>query len=416
MAASRRLQKIVVIGAGIGGLCAAIRLAIAGAQVTLIEAHPTPGGKMRAIPSAAGPIDAGPTVLTLRHVIDDLFHAAGENLNDHLTMIRQPILARHFWPDGSQLDLHSDPALSAAAINAFAGAKAEQEFRAFDRLSTQLYRAFDAPVMQAVKPHLPGILRSTLQNPTIWPALNRSLSQHLSKTFTDPRLRQLFGRYATYVSGSPDLSPAVLSLIWHAEAQGVWAVQGGMRQLAQALAALAHRLNVTLRCNTAAAQILRQSGRVTSVVLSDTRTLKCDAVVFNGDPAALLAGLLGTGPQQALKPHSAQPCSLSAYVWSFAATPSALPLLHHNVLFCADPTTEFGPLAQGQMPDEATLYLCAQDRAHGPASAPERFEIILNAPAKTSLSAKEALEFRAKTFSQLAHFGLTFSPSPRTQP
>ena len=175
---------------------------------------------------------------------------------------------------------------------------------------------------------------------------------------------------------------------------------------------LAQRLNVTFRYSTTARQILRQSGRVTGIVLSDTRTLKCDAVVFNGDPAALLAGLLGNGPQQALKPFTAHPRSLSSYVWSFAATPSPLPLLHHNVFFCTDPTTEFGPIAHGHMPTEATLYICAQDRAAGTPTGPERFEIIMNAPPKTTLSPKEITECRAKTFPQLARFGLTFDPSP----
>jgi 1-hydroxycarotenoid 3,4-desaturase len=405
-------RSIVVVGAGIGGLCAAIRLALSGMAVTLIETQVTPGGKMRTLPSVMGPVDAGPTVLTLRSVFDDLFAAAGERLEDHLTLIPQTVLARHFWPDGSMLDLHADPARSAAAIAAFAGPQAEAEFRRFNKLSARLYRAFDAPVMRARRPSLGGIALNAMRTPAIWPALNRNLTGHLAKTFTDHRLRQLFGRYATYVGGAPDLSPAVLALIWQAEAQGVWAVQGGMHQLARALADLALSLQVTLHYGTTALQILRQSGRVAGVVLSDARTLECDAVVFNGDPAALLAGLLGDGPQRALRPAAAHPRSLSAWVWSFAATPSAAPLIHHNVFFCADPAKEFGPIARGHMPDEATLYICAQDRAAGPAAGPERFEIIMNAPPGTPLSPKEISECRARTFPHLARFGLTFDPAP----
>ena len=410
-------RKIVVIGAGIGGLSAAIRLAAAGMAVTLVEAQATPGGKMRSLPSIAGPVDAGPTVLTLRAVFDDLFDVAGEKLKDHLTLIPQPTLARHFWSDGSRLDLYANPQESAAAIASFAGPKAEAEFLRFNRQSTQLYRAFNAPMMQSARPDLSGILLNTLCNPAIWPALqpHRSLAKHLSKSFTDPRLRQLFGRYATYVGGCPDLSPAVLALIWQAEAQGVWAVQGGMHQLAKALAGLAERLGVTLRYGVSAAQILRKSGRATEVVLSDTRSLKCDAVVFNGDPGALLAGLLGNSAQQALPPSAAHPRSLSAWVWSFAATPSDIPLLHHNVFFARNPAQEFGPIAKGQMPDEATLYVCAQDRSLGPAPGPERFEIIMNAPPKTTLSPNEVAQCRARTFPQLARFGLTFDPMPKDQ-
>ncbi len=406
--------KVVVIGAGVGGLCAAIRLALAGLSVTLIEAQAGPGGKMRTVPSVAGPVDAGPTVLTLRRVFDEVFEAAGERLEDYLALIPQPILARHWWTDGSRLDLFKNPQESAAAIAAMAGPKAEAEFVRFSRLTSQLYHAFDAPMMQAGQPNLSGILMNTLRNPTIWPALlpHRTLTRQLAKSFTDPRLRQLFGRYATYVGGSPDASPAVLALIWQAEAQGVWAVQGGMGQLAKALADLATRLGVRQRYSVSAQTILRQSGRVTGLVLSDTRTVSCDAVVFNGDPAALLAGLLGHGPQQALTPAKAHPRSLSAWVWSFAATPAPIDLIHHNVFFCSNPALEFAPLAQGRMPQEATLYVCAQDRSQGPKTGPERFEIIMNAPPKPTLSPQEVFECRAKTFPQLARFGLTFDQAP----
>ncbi len=407
-------NKIVVIGAGIGGLAAAIRLAAAGMEVALIEAQSTPGGKMRVLPSTAGPVDAGPTVLTMRGVFDDIFAVAGTRLQDHITLIPQPILARHWWPDGSTLDLHTDPQASAAAIAAFAGARAEADFIRFDRMAARLYAAFDAPMMQAARPRLAQIGWNALCTPRIWPALlpGRSLAQHLTQAFSDPRLRQLFGRYATYVGGAPDLSPAVLALIWQAEARGVWAVQGGMHRLAVAMSDVAANQGVDLRYGLTVRAIERQGARVSGVVLSDGRSLKCDAVVFNGDPAALLAGLLGNGAQTALRPTAAHPRSLSAWVWAFAAKSSGVDLIHHNVFFGADPVQEFGPIARGQMPQDPTLYVCAQDRATGPLPDLERFEIIMNAPPKTTMTPGEIDQCRAKTFPHLARFGLTFDPAP----
>ena len=196
-------QKIIVIGAGMGGLCAAIRLALAGMSVTLVESQLYPGGKMRSLPSEAGPIDAGPTVLTMRHVFDDLFAMAGEDLADHVTLIKQPILARHWWLDGGKLDLFCDADASAAAIADFAGVKSADEFRRFDRQSAQLFDAFDRPMMQSMRPKLMQIAANAARSPAIWPALapNRSLARFLRDSFSDPRLRQLFGRYATYVGG-----------------------------------------------------------------------------------------------------------------------------------------------------------------------------------------------------------------------
>ncbi len=410
-------KSVVVIGAGIGGLSAAIRLAASGLPVTVIEAQATPGGKMRTLPSAAGPVDAGPTVLTMRAVFDDLFAVAGTRIEDHLTLIPQPVLARHWWPDGSRLDLFADPQASQAAIAEFAGGQAADEFGRFHRLSAQLYEAFDAPVMQAARPRLGSIALNAIINPRLWLSLlpRMTLARQMARSFADPRLRQLFGRYATYVGGAPDLSPAVLALIWAAEQRGVWAVQGGMHRLAQVMAALATGLGASITYGVWARRIERQGGRVTAVELSDGRTLACDQVVFNGDPAALLAGLLGNGPQGALTPQAAHPRSQSAWVWAFAATPQGADLVHHNVFFCADPAREFGPIGKGQMPDEATLYVCAQDRAAGPPDpgTVERFEIIMNAPPKATQSPGEILQCRNRTFPQLARFGLTFDLPPQ---
>ena len=425
--------RIIVIGAGIGGLAAAIRLAAAGQPVTLIEAQPTPGGKMRTLPgapkadgSAGPPVDAGPTVLTLRSVFDDLFACAGARLDDHLTLIPQPRLARHFWPDGSRLDLFSDPDQSAQAIAEFSGHASADQFRRFDRLARAAYAAFDGPMIRAARPNPARIALAALRHPAAWPALipGRSLQAFLTASFSDPRLRQLFGRYATYVGGLPQKSPAVLSLIWAAEAQGVWAVQGGMARLALELAALASRLGVQILYGQSVQQITRQNGRVSQVVLSNGRALQADRVVFNGDPAALLAGLLGPGPQQALPPSAAHPRSLSAVVWAFAAAPAAgaPDLAHHNVFFTANPDTEFLPLARGDLPSAASLYLCAQDRDMGqptetatdPPAPAERFQIILNAPPRTTFSAKDIAQCRALIFPTLARHGLIFPPQPDT--
>ena len=91
--------SVLVIGAGIAGLATALRLAHRGLRVTVLERASEVGGKMRTLPSDAGPVDAGPTVLTMRHVFEELFDAVGENLSSHLTLIRETILARHWWHD-----------------------------------------------------------------------------------------------------------------------------------------------------------------------------------------------------------------------------------------------------------------------------------------------------------------------------
>ena len=407
--------RAIVIGAGMGGLASAIRLAAAGLEVTLVEAANGPGGKMRTDPSDAGPIDKGPTVLTMRPVFEALFALGGERLEDHLTLIPQPILARHWWTDGSMLDLHDRLDANLDAIRNFAGAREADAFRRIDRLATDLFTAFEGPVMHAPRPDLRGIARAVVARPRLWSALmpGRSLDGLLRQYFRDPRLIQLFGRYATYVGGRPRHSPALLSLIWRAEAQGVAAVQGGMSQLAQALADLAGRLGVQIRYATPAARIVRQGARVTGVQIAGGATLPCDVCVFNGDPAALNQGLLGVGPRDAVARQVTAPRSMSAWVWAFAATPSGLPLIHHNVFFTESPEAEFGPIGQGRMPEAPTLYVCAEDRlGTGTSTGLERFEIIMNAPAGIAADSHEEPQCRTRTFDRLARFGLTFNPTP----
>jgi 1-hydroxycarotenoid 3,4-desaturase len=408
--------EVVVIGAGMGGLAAAIRLAAAGLPVALLDRHPWPGGKMRTVESAAGPVDAGPTVLTLRAAFDELFAAAGARLEDHLTLVREPLIARHYWPDGASLDLFDDPAQSAEAVGAFAGARAAAEFRAFAADTARLFAAFEAPMMQAPRPSAAAAAGAALAHPGLIPALlpGRTLARWLAARFSDPRLAQLFGRYATYVGGSPFAAPAVLALVWQAEARGVWRVAGGMHRLAGALAALAERTGVRMRLGTGAARIETAGGRAAAVITDAGERLPALAVVYAGDPRALALGLLGPQAAGAVRPPAHVPRSLSAHVWSFAARVTGVPLAHHTVFFAADPRAEFDDLARGRAPRDPTLYLCAEDRGTGrpPPAGPERFEIILNAPPLSAGPPEDAETCRLRTFPRLARFGLTFDPWP----
>ena len=406
--------RAVVIGAGMGGLAAAIRLAAGGCRVTVVESANAPGGKARARATEAGPAAMGPTVLTLKSEVDALFTLCGTTTEAEVPVTRLPRLARHWWPASGPLDLYPDVEANIEAIRAFAGDREAQGFARFDAAARALYEAFEHPVMRAAKPDLSAIARTTLRQPKLWPALlpGMTLDRWLKQFFHDHRLRQLFGRYATYVGGRPAHTPAVLSLVWQAEAQGVWAVTDGIQTLAAALARAAETLGVRFHYATQARRITRQSGRV-SLVETDQGHHPADIVVFNGDPRALTDGLLGEAAQTALKPPGKP--SLSAWVWSFAATPEgpkAADLLHHNLFFTADPQAEFGPIGQGRMPESPTIYLNAQDRELGTTPQTERFQIILNAPANRPDHPNEDPSCHDRTFPALARMGLTFSPPP----
>lgn len=408
--------EAIVIGAGIAGLAAALRLAAGGYGVTLVERHAHTGGKIRTVPSRAGPVDAGPTVLTLRHVFDDLFACAGEQLEDHATLTRQDILARHFWSDGSQLDLYDDAEKSTEAIEAFAGAKSADQFRRFNARTARLFQAFDAPMMQAAAPKMAQLVPHVLRQPGLIAAMAplSTLRQTLQRQFTDPRLAQLFGRYATYVGGAPHLSPAILSLIWQAEAAGVWVVKGGMHRLTDALTKLAEARGVRLKRNAHVEKITVQSGRVAGVEIGDGTHLAADKVIYAGDPRALATGSLGEDLKIVAPQTVRLPRSFSARVHSFAATPHGMPLAHHNVFFADDPDAEFNDLMAGRVPRDPTLYLCAEDRGQDhPPPTLERFEIISNAPATSTFTPPVDLDrWHHQIMQRMADMGVTMSPTP----
>lgn len=407
-------KHVIVIGAGVGGLASALRLIASGARVTVLERAATPGGKMRTVPSVAGPVDAGPTVLTMRWVFDDLFTALGTRLDDHITLTKADTIARHFWSDGTKLDLCADTNQSLANVTSCFGSTAAREFSVFSDRAKRLFTAFDLPMMQAGAPSSTALASVVIRDPKLLFAMapHKTLAQLLDASFKDPRLRQLFGRYATYVGGSPYASPALLSLIWHAEGTGVWAVKGGMYQLAQAMADLILAKGGGIEYGTHVEDISPDSGGM--IVRTGSAKISCDAVVFNGDPRALNHGMLGANVTQSVPRSATDPRSLSANVMSYAATPRGTELSHHNVFFCDDPREEFDPLAKGDDPEQATLYVCAQDRGGGQApTGPERFEIIRNAPPCSDADIRneqKAIKCQTQTITRLAQMGLTFSP------
>lgn len=410
----------VIIGAGIAGLAASIRLSAMGLRVTVLERHSHIGGKIRTTPSAAGPVDAGPTVLTMRHVFEDLFATAGARLDEHVTLIPQPLLARHFWADGSTLDLFEDRSASIEAVRAFGGARLATEFERFSTRAATLFAAFDAPMMQAATPSLGGLARHVLSNPHLIPKMSplSSLGGLLKSQFSDPRLRQLFGRYATYIGGAPHLSPAVLALIWHAEESGVWVVKGGMHKLAEALGTVAERLGVEIRTDAHVARIDVQNGIVRGVVAPDGARIPADLVVAAGDPRALATGDLGAKVRHVAKATRTAKRSFSARVHSFAAEATGPELAHHNVFFADPGPSEFDDLVAGRIPTNPTLYLCAEDRGQGsppqgPRQGLERFEMIANAPAtQTPTQPEDLSQWNQRIMTRMARFGVRFSPMP----
>jgi 1-hydroxycarotenoid 3,4-desaturase len=381
-----------VIGAGIAGLTAAVDLARNGCDVVVFERAPVPGGKLREVHVAGAGMDAGPTVFTLRRVFDELFADAGDDLDRRLTLCPATLLARHAWDAGGHLDLFADLYRSIDSIAAFAGVREAQGFVRFADHARRIHQTLDAAFMRASRPSPLGLVKRVglAGLPRLWDIKPfDTLWQAVAQYFDDPRLRQLFGRYATYCGSSPFEAPATLMLVAHVEQAGVWYVEGGMRRLAEQLAALAARQGAQLRCASEVRAIHLHKGHVHSIELADGERVAVDAVVCNADNNALATGLFGRGVAHGVRATPRAARSLSAVTWNLVARTEGFPLAHHSVFFSSDYQAEFADIfKRGRLPRAPTVYVCAQDRvddslppANGMTPDAERLFCLINAPA-----------------------------------
>ena len=253
-----------------------------------------------------------------------------------------------------------------------------------------------------------------------------SLWGQLGNYFNDPRLRQLFARYATYCGSSPFLAPATLMLISHVEQAGIWLIEGGMYRLIEALVALATAHGATLRCGASVVEIIVEAGRARGVMLETGERIAADAVIGNVDVTALTDGLFGHVGRAAVPKTTTAQRSLSAVTWAMVARPRGFPLTRHNVFFSPDYNAEFNDLgARQRFPRDPTVYVCAQDRVDDEetsAARRERLLCLVNAPAIGDTPSPQAdiEQCEQAMVRTLARCGLTIegesAPRIRTNP
>jgi len=363
----------VVIGGGLGGLAAALRLRASGARVTLVEKNPACGGKASEVRDAGYRWDTGPSLLTLPEVLEDLFSACGTRMEEHLTLERITPVCRYFWRDGTVID--EDEAFfqhpEVAAFLRYARGIWELSGEAFlTRPPSDLWRAF-TPRNWPKLVHLPKV------------ATFATVASSTARRFRDPRLRQLFRRFATYNGSNPFRAPATFNVIPYVEAAfGAWHPRGGIARLPEALARLAADRGIELRCGRRAVH-----AGPSGVELDDGSRLQADALVCNGDVLRAHAEWIRFPGHAAEAARLARPeRSLSGMVLLLGIRHRHPSLAHHNIFFSDNYAEEFHSLfSLRRPPSDPTIYLSATART-APGDAPPGCDnafLLVNAPAET---------------------------------
>lgn len=411
-------RRVAVVGGGVAGLASAIRLARSGARVTLLEQHPIVGGKMGEVREAGFRFDTGPSVVTMRHVLEELFATAGSRLEDELELVAVEPLTRYHWPDGTRLDLSHDLETTLEGIRAIEPADVDGYLRFLAR-AREIHRVTGELFIYGPPPTLRSFSKVTVHGVRMlapWRTLHGSVAQHVRS----PQMRQLLGRFATYVGADPYRAPSTLGVIAHVELnEGVWYPRGGVHAIARALLSLAERAGVEIRTGERVERIEVAAGRARGVVLAGGARVEADAVVSNVDVATtverlLPGGLVGGRRRRALL--GAEP-SLSGFIVLAGVRGIHPELAHHTILFSGDYADEFADLSRrGVPPREPTVYLaltCRTDPTDAPAGH-ENWFVLVNAPptdrAGGGWERARADAYRALVLDRIRSFGIALAP------
>lgn len=377
IASKRRGPHVRVIGAGLGGLSAAIYLRLGGVEVTIYEANEQVGGRAGQIIAEGFTFDTGPSLLNYPWVFENLFLAAGRKLSDYVELIPIDPSIRFYWPNGQTLSLSTNMTTlvreferleqgSGPGLFAFMADAAEKYRLSFEKL---VIRNFDH-----VWPWLSAITPREWLRTGVW----RSLHGELGRFFHSSYIRDALGSYAMYLGGSPHQLPGIFSILPYGElAMGLWLPRGGIYSLIRGIEKLAVELGVQIVTGQRVRKIITANGSVEGLELGDGSQVQCPLVVSNMDVPATQRELLGEGGEPPREPRMTP--SVLTFYWGVRGKVNGLG--HHLIFLPSDAAFAYKQLIQTrEIPRELPFYISIASESDASLAPPGDSSVFVLVP------------------------------------
>lgn len=377
----------VVIGAGVAGLAAAIRLAVQGKAVTVFEKNSGPGGKLSDLQLGDYHFDAGPSLFTQPQLIAELFAYAGEPIEEYFSFSQLPVSGHYFYDDGTQVKAFADQELFDRELVQQLGENPGSLQKYLQR-SSKIYHTIGQVFLNHSLHKRATIFQKKIWpaiKATRWPYLFSSLHDLNRRDFKNAKTVQLFDRYATYNGSNPYKAPGMLSLIPHLEHnEGAFYPKGGMISITNALYKLAQKKGVQFYFNTPVERIIRHEGKVRGVVV-DSKNIEAEIVVSNMDVFFTYKQLLGDDNKAHKIQKRERSSSALVFYWGIKKEFASLGL--HNIFFAKDYQQEFDHIFRlKKLYNDPTIYINVTSKQEPGVHAPkgkENWFVMINAPANT---------------------------------
>jgi len=404
-------RRVVVIGAGLGGLSAALSLAADGYDVEVFEKNDRPGGKLNVLETQGFSFDLGPSILTLPQYFEKLFERHGRRMADYVAIRTVTPHWRNFFEDGTRIDLVPDPE-ETVSLNPVLSRDDASDLKSFLAYSKRLYERSEPGYFDRGLDTLWQMIRfygllATLRDFDLFSSMDGGVGRHVRNR----HLRDILDYFIKYVGSSPYDAPGVLNLLPHAQFEyGLWYVDGGMYGLARALGQLAKEVGVRMHFDAEVVALSPDAGRVAAAALADGRRVEADVFVCNMEVIPAYTRLLGESSRFLKKLRKFEP-ACSGLVLHLGTDREYPQLAHHNFFFSRDPKKHFADVFHRHvLPKDPTLYVVAPartDRTQAPDGC-ENIKVLPHIPhlQDERFSTEDYARLRERVLDKLERMGL----------